>query len=324
LNSASIRNHARSWLTAIGDKALPLLTANLSGSDDNRRILSLNILQKTGDDNASWAIRQLINTQPRNPNVRFAAYESLANLPKRKGDYVLAGGLTDSNDNVRLVATKAIAQNLDDSLMAGVRNMVNNPGEVEHIVKAIIDAQAGNLFMGLTDHDNFIQRACAYLGEKAHQSVRDYFVNLLIEKNLTELADTVSRLAKEGEKQARGRVCAVDDSKMVLNIYRSVITDLSYEVILFSRPLDAVSWLRKEKPDIFCTDLNMPGMTGIELIHEVRKMYTKSELPIILVTTQNETRDNTAALEAGVNEIMSKPFDTKMMSTVFDKIMSDA
>ncbi|MBT4090276.1 MAG: response regulator [Deltaproteobacteria bacterium] len=319
--SAPIRNHARAWLAAIGAKAVPLLIENLSDSNNDLQILSLNVLQEIGDESAASAIRKLINNQPPNPNIRFAAFEALAELSNRKGDYVLAGGIADPDSNVRLAAAKAIDRNLDATLITGVMNMVEEPGDdAEYIIKAVIDAQAGNLFLGLIKSAGFKKRACTYLGQDVHQDIREFFVKQLQDHNSTELANEILRLAQQQKKQVKGRVCAVDDSKVVLHIYRSVITELGYDVVLFSEPLKAISWLQSEKPDFLCTDLNMPGVTGIELIQEVRKKYNKDELPIILVTTQNEVRDNKAAREAGASEIMYKPFDTDMMSTVFEKI----
>jgi len=319
--SAPIRNHARAWLLAIGAKAVPLLIGNLSGSDSDLQILSLNILQKIGDESAALAIRKLINNQPPNPNVRFAAFEALADLSNRKGDYVLAGGITDPDGNVRLAAAKAIDRNLDENLITGVMNMVENPGdESEQIIKAVIDAQAGNLFLGLIKSASFKERACANLGQDVHPVIRDFFVKLLRKENLTEFSNEIQQLAQQQKRQSKGRVFAVDDSKMVLNIYRSIITELGFDVVLFSEPLKAISRLQEEKPDFLCTDLNMPGLTGIELIQEVRKKYSKDKLPIVLVTTQNEAQDNKAAQEAGVSEIMYKPFDAEKISAVFKKM----
>ncbi len=319
--SAPVRNHARAWLVAIGDKATPLLIANLATRDYDLQILSLNILQEIGDESAALAIRKLINNQPPNPNVRFAAFEALADLSNRKGDFVLAGGLADSDSNVRLAAAKAVDRNLDKTLVAGVLNMVKDSGEEsEQIIKAVIDAQAGSLFMGLIASQNFREQASYYLGSQVHQDVRGFFITLLEKEKATELINEIRGKAQQQKKQIKGKVCAVDDSKMVLHIYRSIITELGFDAVLFSEPFEAISWLQNEKPEFLCTDLNMPGITGIELIQKVREKYSKDELPIILVTTQNEVRDNKAALEAGASDIIYKPFDAEMISAVFAKI----
>lgn len=322
--SAPIRNHARLKLTKIGAKVVPMLIENLSGRDSDQQILSLNILQQIGDKSAALAIRNLINNQPKSPNVRFAAFEALADLSNRKGDYVLAGGLSDPDSNVRLTAAKAIDRNLDKALLSGVKNMINYPGaEAVNIIKTIIDAQTENLFSGLIELEYFQEIAIAYLGRDVHKDIRTFYKDILIKTNFEKLVDKIQQLSQSQQKQLKGRVCAVDDSKMVLHLYRSIITELGYEIILFSEPLEAISWLQNNKPDFLCTDLNMPEITGIELIQEVRKKYSKEDLPILLVTTQNEVQDNKAAWKAGVNEIMFKPFDTKMVSEALTKISKE-
>jgi CheY-like chemotaxis protein len=319
--SAPIRNYARLKLTQIGVKAVPMLIENLLGRDCDQQILSLNILQSIGDESAALAIRNLINNHPKNANVRFAAFEALADLSNRKGDYVLAGGLSDPDSNVRLTAAKAIDRNLDTTLLNGVKNMVNNPGEEAHnIIKAIIDAQVENLFTGLLDVEYFQESTINYLGKFAHRDIRAFYIDIMTKKNLCDLAEKIKQLAQEYQNQSKWKVCAVDDSRMVLHLYRSIITELGYEVILFSDPREAIDWLQNNQPDFLCTDLNMPEITGIDLIREVRKKYTKEMLPIMLVTTQNEINDNKAAWKAGVSGIIYKPFDSKMISDAFANI----
>ena len=319
VSSAQVRNHARIRLVSIGTKAIPILIGNLGTKDVDLQIISLNILQEMGDESAALAVRKLINQNPPEANVRFAAYETLADISSRKGDYVLANGLTDPDSSVRVAATKAIDRNLDPSLTKGVMNMLeSSESEAEWITKAIIDTQSSNLFKGLMKSDKFIKNATDYLIGDLHNDIRTFFVNILEQEGSTELANEL-RNKKLEVKSVKGRVCAVDDSKMILNIYRSIITELGYEAKLFSLPSEAIAWLKVEKPDFLCTDLNMPGITGVEVIQQVRKRYNKEELPIFLVTTQDEIQDNLSAQEAGVSEILQKPFDTEKISALFKK-----
>ena len=101
---------------------------------------------------------------------------------------------------------------------------------------------------------------------------------------------------------------AVDDSKMILNVYRTILHNLDCDSHLFEFPINALEFLKKEKPDVILTDLNMPDITGIEFTKFVRRFYDKEELPIIMVTSQDEAKDTEDALLAGVNGIVQKPF----------------
>jgi CheY-like chemotaxis protein len=158
-----------------------------------------------------------------------------------------------------------------------------------------------------------------YLAKKAHPEVKAGFAKLLSDSGYNDLA---AKIAPDREKKSKGqlKVFAVDDSRMILNIYRSVLHNLGCESILFEFPASALESVQKEKPDIILTDLNMPDITGIDLTREIRKRYSKEILPIVMVTTQDESRDFETTLEEGINDIMRKPFTESQVGEMLKKI----
>ncbi len=321
--SAVLRNYSKGKLIALGSKAAPTLIANLAPKDPDLQIHSLNALMEIGDESAVMPIRKLINTQPANANVRFAAFEALANLPVRKGDYIWASGLLDPENNIRLAAARAIERTLDDVLAAGIRNMVKSQDEeAAQVVRAVLDSQAKNIFLNLIRHDIGLELITDYLISQAHQEIRTFFVQVLSEAGYTDLAQVIldSQKGRQGANESI-RVCAVDDSRMILSIYRSVLNELGYDPELFHNPETALDWLKDNHVKFVCTDLNMPEMTGIDLTRALRKLYNKKELPIIMVTTQNDLRDHSEAMSAGVNCIASKPFDAGSLQTAIATII---
>jgi two-component system KDP operon response regulator KdpE len=68
---------------------------------------------------------------------------------------------------------------------------------------------------------------------------------------------------------------------------------------------DALELARKNKPDLVLLDMNMPGMGGIEACREIRR---GSDAPIIMLTVRNAERDKVAALDAGADDYVVKPF----------------
>jgi CheY-like chemotaxis protein len=107
---------------------------------------------------------------------------------------------------------------------------------------------------------------------------------------------------------AKPLVYAVDDSPVILKIYRRVLHALGCESLLFEQAEEAIARVETDRPVLILTDLNMPEVTGIDLAERVRRRYDRQELPIIMVTTQNEMTDNEAAWHVGVNTILNKPF----------------
>ncbi|HIP40613.1 MAG TPA: response regulator, partial [Desulfocapsa sulfexigens] len=107
----------------------------------------------------------------------------------------------------------------------------------------------------------------------------------------------------------------------ILTIYKATLHELGFEPVLFEFPATAIEWLQKEKPTMVLTDLNMPDISGVQLAGEIRKKYSSKELPIIMVTTQNEANDNEAAREAGVDKIMQKPFNAEILKAAMDELL---
>jgi CheY-like chemotaxis protein/HEAT repeat protein len=316
---AHLRAAVKQKLGGVGVMSVRILIKNLFVDNPDLVIHSLNVLGDIGDSAAIPAIRKLIHQQPEDPNVRFAAYETLGRLPLDKGVYTLAVGLNDPVHNVRNAAAKAIDRHYNAALAGGIRNLIrSNNTEAFKIMTTIIDSQCDTIFLDLLDEDYFQTPVIDYLTHKAHPEVRSYFAKTLEKAGNNDLARQITPEKAIKEKTSL-KVFAVDDSKMILNIYRTVLHNLGCDSRLFEFPTKALERVQKEKPDVILTDLNMPDITGIEFTKGVRQWYSKSELPIIMITTQKEGQENKAAYASGVNDILHKPFTEKQIGKALAK-----
>ncbi len=315
---AHMRTFAKSELVKIGEKAVPVLIENLLHNDPDFLIHTLNVLGEIGDESAVVPIRKLLAGEPKSANVRFAAYEALAMLPLKKGAYTLTAGLSDKEDHVCIAAARAIDKNFSSILGAGIKNLLRGPEEeANHIAKIIVNAQVDQVFMCLAEDELFQSKAMVYLPH-AHKDIRNHYIQLLKKHGMDEFANTITA---DEDKQARPKVVAVDDSRMILNIYKATLHELGYEPIVFEFPASALEWLQKEKPLMVLTDLNMPAITGIQLTEKIRERYSNKLLPIVMVTTQNEATDNEAAFASGVDSILHKPFNAKSLGEAMQKVL---
>ena len=316
---AHLRTAAKKKLGELGGMSVRVLIRNLLRDNPDLVIHSLNVLGDLGNTSAIPAIRKLLFNEPNDPNVRFAAYETLGRLPLDKGAFTLAAGLEDPVDNVRNAAAKAIDRNYNPVLAGGVRNLIRS-GDAQgiKIIVTIINSQCENIFMDLLEEDYFSDPAMKYLAGRAHPEIRKRFALVLDDAGYHDLATKITP-EKEAEVRGRLKVFAVDDSRMILNIYRTVLHNLECESQLFEFPANALERIQKDRPDVILTDLNMPDITGIDFTRGVRKWFSKEELPIIMVTTQDETRDNEAAISAGANGILQKPFTKGIIAKAISK-----
>jgi two-component system KDP operon response regulator KdpE len=86
---------------------------------------------------------------------------------------------------------------------------------------------------------------------------------------------------------------------------RTTLSTHGYEIAEAKTGEEALEWLRKQPPDLVLLDMNMPGMGGVEACREIRRA---SDAPIIMLTVRNAERDKVAALDAGADDYVVKPF----------------
>jgi len=99
------------------------------------------------------------------------------------------------------------------------------------------------------------------------------------------------------------RILVVDDEPQIRRIMRTVLVAKRYEVTEAECGEDALKLIRSEKYDLMLLDINMPGMTGLEVCREIR---ASSDIPIVIMSAGEESRAK--ALEVGANDYLKKPF----------------
>lgn len=100
-------------------------------------------------------------------------------------------------------------------------------------------------------------------------------------------------------------ILVVDDEPQIRRVLRSTLSNQGYVIAEAKTGEEAVEWMRKERPDLVLLDVNMPGMGGIEACREIRRA---SDAPIVMLTVRNAERDKVAALDAGADDYVVKPF----------------
>lgn len=103
-------------------------------------------------------------------------------------------------------------------------------------------------------------------------------------------------------------IMLVDDSATILLSISSILSKAGYSVEKAANAEDALKKFNANiKVDLLITDLNMPGMNGIELIREVRKLPSCKFMPILFLTTESQQSRKQEAKEAGASGWIVKP-----------------
>ena len=103
----------------------------------------------------------------------------------------------------------------------------------------------------------------------------------------------------------RARVLVVDDEPQIVRALTVNLQALGYKVDSASNGEDALKRAADRRPDAVILDLGLPGVDGVEVIRGLRGW---ARMPIIVLSVREEEREKIAALEAGADDYVTKPF----------------
>jgi two-component system KDP operon response regulator KdpE len=104
-----------------------------------------------------------------------------------------------------------------------------------------------------------------------------------------------------------GRILVVDDEPQIRRVLRTTLTSQGYEVHDARSGEQALDAIRGQRFDLVLLDMNMPGIGGLQACREIRE---SSEAAVIMLTVRSTENDKVAALDAGADDYITKPFST--------------
>ena len=99
----------------------------------------------------------------------------------------------------------------------------------------------------------------------------------------------------------------VDDDPNMLKLMQFYLLEDDYNIISFTKGLDALAILKKEQFDIVLIDILMPEMDGHTLLKKIREEL-KLEIPVVIVTAHGPNDNLMNMIDAGAYDILQKPF----------------
>ena len=102
-----------------------------------------------------------------------------------------------------------------------------------------------------------------------------------------------------------GKILVVDDDPQIRRVMKVTLVARGYEVIEARTGEEALEKLSGEMPNLVLLDMNMPGIGGLETCRALRQ---GSDIPVIVLTVRDGERDKVAALDAGADDYVTKPF----------------
>lgn len=117
------------------------------------------------------------------------------------------------------------------------------------------------------------------------------------------------------------RTClVVDDSKVIRRVARRILEDLQFSIDEAVDGKDAWEQCQVKMPDMVLLDWNMPVMNGFDFLKLLRRDGGPHQPVVMFCTTENDMAHIKAALEAGANEYIMKPFDREIIEAKLNQV----
>lgn len=112
------------------------------------------------------------------------------------------------------------------------------------------------------------------------------------------------------------KVLIIDDSSVARKTIALTVETLGYSVIEAKNGEEGLTMLSEQADQIalIMLDWNMPGMSGLEVLQEIRKAPASESIPVMMVTTEMERKNMVEAVKAGANHYLTKPFTPEDLS----------
>ena len=112
----------------------------------------------------------------------------------------------------------------------------------------------------------------------------------------------------------------VDDSLAIRKVARMILENLGFHVTEASDGQAAMAWCRAAMPDAILLDWNMPQMSGIEFLRQLRAEPLGEGPKVLFCTVENDLSHINEALKAGADEYIMKPFDGDVICAKFAEV----
>ena len=117
------------------------------------------------------------------------------------------------------------------------------------------------------------------------------------------------------------KVLVADDEIHIVHVVAIKLRNNGYEVISAENGAEAFELACSEKPDIIVTDLQMPVMTGMELVEKLRQDEATKGIPVIMLTARDFTVEAEREKDLQISEFLSKPFSPKELLRSIEDIL---
>lgn len=124
------------------------------------------------------------------------------------------------------------------------------------------------------------------------------------------------------DRRAARTILAVDDSRTHLNRLAHGLGQLGYLVVLSDRGSEALDLIEGRGFDLVLLDVEMPELSGMHVLQEIRGSLDTADLPVIMVTARGDSAAIVDALSAGADDYVAKPFAFEVLAARIERTLA--
>lgn len=119
----------------------------------------------------------------------------------------------------------------------------------------------------------------------------------------------------------RKKILVIDDEVNIGLLLESFLS-ADYDVVYKNDPKEALAWLEKNIPDLIISDIQMPELSGFEVLKRIRNRGFTSHTPVIMLSANAESKERIKCYQLGAQDYLTKPFNPEELEEVIKKNLS--
>jgi CheY-like chemotaxis protein len=116
-------------------------------------------------------------------------------------------------------------------------------------------------------------------------------------------------------------ILVADDESHILNVVSLKLRNAGFRVITARDGQEAYDLATSERPDLLITDYHMPQMSGVELCRKLRETPETASIPAIMLTARGYNLEMQDHEQAGVRQMISKPFSPRQLLSTVNEVL---
>ena len=117
----------------------------------------------------------------------------------------------------------------------------------------------------------------------------------------------------------KGKIVVIDDEQKLLKVIKRALELEGYDVFDFNNPFSGLEFIKNRDSDLVISDIRMTGMTGLDLLSNIRNIYPNK--PVILMTAYSSMETAVTAVKLGASDYLLKPFELSELKESVSRIL---